>query len=274
MPKKKVSFESAVLKQEFAASNTSGNKKYYYIIFAVAALVLVAAVGYYIYKKQNSLSVDWYAYGKALASIETIYEDHADAIISIGDDVIVTKKEYYKLKILNDYTFDALLIEYNNYIEKNKDTLTNEEKQALKPVRATDEDILESLTDIEVGYLEAMASNVHMNYAIAYSQVNSTYLTYKNIMEEYSSDSDLYISARDSIEQMELVASGMGCTLEEYLEYLAEDSIKKFACSLLEEKWQAEFKTSDFSGTVDDYIEYKYSEARKKYNVVNYGLEK
>lgn len=273
MSKKKVSFESDVLKQEFAVSKTTANKKYYYIICAVIAAVIVAVIGIYIYMRKSSLSVDWYAYGKALATIETTYDDYDRVIVSIGDDTVITKKEYYKLKILNDYTFNALLEEYNKYVEKHADTLTDEEKRELKPVSATDEEIVASLIDMEVGYLEAMASDVHMNYAVAYSQVNATYLTYKNIMEEYSSEDELYINAKESIEQMEAVASGMGCTLDEYIEYLAEDSIKKFACSILEERWQTEFKSTDFNGTVDDYLAYKYAEARKKYNIVDYGLE-
>lgn len=273
MSKKKVSFESDVLKQEFAVSKTATNKKYYYIICVIAAVVLIAMVGIYFYMQKDSLSVDWYAYGKALATIETTYDDHDRVIVSIGDDTVITKKEYYKLKILNDYTFNALLEEYNKYVEKHADTLTDEEKNELKPVRATDEEIVESLIDIEIGYLEAMASDVHMSYAVAYSQVNATYLTYKNIMEEYSSEDELYINAKESIEQMEAVASGMDCTLDEYIEYLAEDSIKKLACSLLEERWQTEFKSTDFDGTVDDYLVYKYAEARKKYNIIDHGLE-
>ena len=275
MPKKKVNFESDVLKQEFAVSKSAKHKKYYYyIIYAVIAVMLCVAVGYYIYKKSTSFNVDWYAYGKALASIEESYDDYDRVIISVGDEVKVTKEEYYKLKILSDYTFNGLMAEYNKYIKKNAGSITDEEKEKLKPTRVTDEDILDSIIDMEVGYLEAKASGVHMNYAVAYSQINASYLTYKNIMEEYSPDTEIYVSARDSIEQMELVASGMGYTIDEYIEYLANDSIKKFACSLLEERWQAEFKTSDFTGTVDEYVTSKYADIRAKYSVVNYGLEK
>ena len=151
MPKKKVSFESDVLKQEFAAAKPAKGKKYYYVIYALIAVALITAVGYYIYLKNTELSVDWYGYGKALASLKEDHSDYEDIIIAIGDDVKVTKEEYYKLKILNDYTFDGLIIEYNKYIEKNCENMTAEEKAELKPEVVSDVEILESIINTEIG---------------------------------------------------------------------------------------------------------------------------
>ena len=272
MPKKKVSFESDVLKQEFAAAKPAKGKKYYYVIYALIAAALITAVGYYIYLKNTELSVDWYGYGKALASLKEDHSDYEDIIIAIGDDINVTKEEYYKLKILNDYTFDGLIIEYNKYIEKNGENMTAEEKAELKPEVVSDDEILESIINTEIGYLEAMKAGVHMDYATAYSQVNANYLTYKDIMDIYEPQDELYIKAEESIKQMELVASGMGVSIDEYIEYLARDSIKILAAAILEEQWQSEFKDLDFDGTVDDYISYKYDTARENYTINIYGL--
>ena len=60
--------------------------------------------------------------------------------------------------------------------------------------------------------------------------------------------------------------------MDEYLEYLAQDSLKLFATTLLEEKWQNEFKDSENDGNVDEYIESKFSQAKDYYGVVYHGL--
>ncbi len=269
MPKKNVSFESDVLKTEFAQSKTSLKKNHFIYLYIIIAIAAIVAVVYFVSSYRPKLSVDWEAYGKALASLEKDYSDYSRVIIKVGDNEIA-KEEYYKLKIMDKYTFDSLMIEYYGYIDNND--VSAEEREELKPKHVTDEEIIDQLIRTEVGYLEAMEAGIYMNYAMAYSQISANYKAYQSIIDAYESTEVIYQRAAESMMQMQLVATGMGITVDEYLEYLANDSIKMLAAASLEEQWQEEFEDSEFDGTVDEYIDAKYEEAIQKYSVENYGL--
>ncbi len=226
-------------------------------------------------KDQVSFDVDWKAYGKALAGIDETYSDCDKVIVKVGDAKI-TKKEYYKLRIADDYTFNALLEKYEVYCnEGDGKDLSDEEKEKLRPHRTTDEEILTSLAKVEMVYMEAMEAGVHMDDSVAYQQMQSTYSTYLAIVDLYSdqTDLDIYQSALESMAEMQLVAEGMGVSVDEYLKYLAEDNMKALAGALLEEKWQDEFKNSDYAGDVDDYIAEKYEAVFEKYTPEYASLE-
>lgn len=225
--------------------------------------------------KEVSFEVDWKGYGEAIASIEKTYQDHDKVIVRVGDSQI-TKKEYYKLRLADDYTFNALLEKYEIYCTEGEGKdLSDEEKEKLRPQKTTDKDIVTSLAKVEMVYQEAMAAGVHMDDSVAYQQMQSTYATYLAILDLYedNKDLDIYKNALESVAEMGLVAEGMGISVEEYIKYLAEDNMKSLAGALLEEKWQEEFRDTDFKGDVDEFIEEKYNAVYEKYDPVYYDLE-
>ena len=64
----------------------------------------------------------------------------------------------------------------------------------------------------------------------------------------------------------------MGISIDEYISYLAQDTIKAMASTALEEKWQNLYADSEYKGDVTAYIEEQYEAAYKKYEIVDYGL--
>ena len=61
--------------------------------------------------------------------------------------------------------------------------------------------------------------------------------------------------------------------VDEYLVELSRDSMKSMAITMIEDRWQTEFRNSNFDGTIDEYIDYCYEVLKQKYTVVMYGLE-
>ena len=86
-------------------------------------------------------------------------------------------------------------------------------------------------------------------------------------------DSDLYKSAKEFVDQIALIAKGMDVSVDEYLVDLSRDSMKSMAITMIEDRWQTEFRNSNFDGTVDEYIDSRYKALEQKYTVVVYGLE-
>ncbi len=270
MPKKKVSFESDALKQEFAASKTSVGKKYYTYLYIIIALIVVGAAVYFIATYRPNLEVDWESYGRSVANIKNNYKD-SDKIILEIDGTSVKKEEFYKLMLLDKYTFKVQQKYYYDIIDNNPD-MTPEQKEQIKPHRPSKEQMLDELINTEIGYKEALSIGIKMDYEISLKKIMDNYSSYEEILQTYDESTEIYQNANDSMTQMKLVASGMGLSMEEYLEYLARDTMKVFACAELEVKWHDEFKTSEFDGTVDDFVYNKYMELRSKYSIKNYGL--
>ncbi len=261
-----------VLKKEFAVSRTPKMHKAYYVILAVVAVVAVASVLFFMNGKTDYY-VDWEAYGKALSNLQNNYDDYDKVILKIDNSIEVTKEEYYKLKIMNDLTFNALLKEYDEYIKKYGAELSATQKAEMKPKPVTDDEIINNLILLELGYMESQKYNIFVTYETAYAQVYSSYESYQEIIAGEITDQTLYNNAKDSLEQMQLVAKGMNITIEQYISYLANDSIKNFAVAQLEARWQNEFQNSNYSGTVDDYIDQMYDVIMANHSIEKLGLE-
>ena len=80
-------------------------------------------------------------------------------------------------------------------------------------------------------------------------------------------------SAKEFVDQIALIAKGMNVSVDEYLVELSRDSMKSMAITMLEDRWQTEFRNSNFDGTVEEFIDNCYEVLEQKYTVVIYGLE-
>lgn len=269
------SFEKKIRENEAAKTKAGKQKRTLIITAVIIGIIVVASIAVLLIRKlgKEDYSVDWEAYGKALAEITEKYDDCDKVILKIGDTE-VKKYEYYKLKVLDDYTFNAILEQYEEYITTGAgSTLTDAEKESNRPKMPDDEDIIDGLIETETGYICAVNEGIDMTYEEALEKVTDLYETYRKILLIYPEGDSLYESTKISMQQLKLTAKGMGKTDEEYLKYLAEDSRKSLVIGALESKWQGEFSESDYDGTVDEYIAERYEAARASIVVVRYGLE-
>lgn len=273
MGKNRVNFETEAVKREFAASKSVGINKYVRIGIIVFALAIIVFIGYNFINEKlgNNGTVDWVAYGKALAEIETKYDDCEKVILKIDGNEI-KKTEFYKLRIAQDYLYNSFMKEYRDYV-KEHDDLSNEELENLKPHNLTDEEIVENLIRTELGYVAAMDAGLEMDYDRAYTQMNSMYYYYIEIVDTADETSDIAIKAQEFITQAELVSKGMGITVNDYVRYLSRESMKSMAMSMLEAQWQTYFEDSDYDGDIDAYIEKRYKDLESVYEIENFGLE-
>lgn len=275
MKKQKIDFENASLIKN--DDKKRRNKKLLYIIGAAVIIIFIALVVlFFIDKSSKNRYVDWKKYGEELVSIEQNYPDFDKVILKIGNTE-VKKIEFYKLKLLNDYTFNGLMKSYEEHMEIYKNMYTEEEIKNMKPHRVSNAEMIDSLIRLEIAYSEALFNEIKINKDVAYDRIHAVYEQYEGIIklkeENYIDETDSrYIGAAESIEQMNLVASGMGLDIDGYIRYLAEDLMKSIAMTMLEEMWQDEFRKSDYTGTVDDYIEEQYRIIYQKYEVIKYGL--
>lgn len=274
MGKNKVGFETEAVRREFAASKSVGLNKYVRICIIVLVVAIVVFVGYNVLNDKfgsNKATVDWLAYGKALSDIETKYDDCDKIILKVGNNE-VKKLDFYKQRIAQDYLFDSFKKEYDDYVKEHTD-LSKEELENLKPHNLTDDEILDNLVRTELGYVAAMDAGVEMDYDRAYTQMNSMYYYYIELVESADENSEVAAKAQEFLTQAELVSKGMGITINDYIRYLSRDSMKSMAMSLLEEEWQNYFENSNFDGDIDEYIEKRYKDLESVYEIEIIGLE-
>lgn len=274
MGKNKVGFETEAVRREFAASKSVGINKYVRIGILVLVAAIVVFVGYNVIDDKfgsNKGSVDWVGYGKALSEIESKYDDCDSVILKVGSNEI-KKLEFYKLRIAQDYLYNSFMKEYDDYV-KEHDDLTKEELEELKPHNLSDDEIVENLIRTELGYLASIDAGLSMDYDKAYTQMNSMYYYYLEIVDTVDETSDIAIKAQEFLTQAELVSQGMGVTINDYVRYLSQESMKSMAMSLLEEEWQTYFENNDFDGDVDEYIEKRYNDLEAVYTIEKFGLE-
>lgn len=274
MGKNKVGFETEAVRREFAASKSVGLNKYVRICIIALVVAIVVFVGYNVFNDKfgsNKATVDWLAYGKALSDIETKYDDCDKIILKVGNNE-VKKIDFYKQRIAQDYLFDSFTKEYKDYVKEHPD-LSKEELEELKPHNLTDDEIIENLVRTELGYVAAMDAGVEMDYDRAYTQMNSMYYYYIELVESADENSEVAAKAQEFLTQAELVSKGMGTTVNDYIRYLSQDSMKSMAMSLLEEEWQNYFENSDFEGDIDEYIEKRYKDLETLYTIEIIGLE-
>lgn len=272
MAKNKVSFETEEVRRQFAASKSVSNGRFSKIILAALCIVVVLAGAVYAAKLFSNKEVDWEAYGEALAKLEEKYDDHDKVILVVGGNEI-KKSEYYKIKILNKFTFDSLMELYEEYIDDFGSTMNKDEIEALKPVPVKDEDIINDLILLEIGYLEAIKCGVAYNSETAYSKMNTTYYAYQEVLTTNSEEEEVYRKAKEFLDQAAAVAKGMGVTRDDYIRYLAEDSIKSLSVTELESDWQEAFTDSDYEGSVEEYIDERYEALKQLYSVEIRGLD-
>lgn len=274
MGKNKVGFETEAVRREFAASKSVGLNKYVRICIIALVVAIVVFVGYNVFNDKfgsNKATVDWLAYGKALSDIETKYDDCDKIILKVGNNE-VKKIDFYKQRIAQDYLFDSFMKEYKDYVKEHPD-LSKDELEELKPHNLTDDEIIENLVRTELGYVAAMDAGVEMDYDRAYTQMNSMYYYYIELVESADENSEVAAKAQEFLTQAELVSKGMGTTVNDYIRYLSQDSMKSMAMSLLEEEWQNYFENSDFEGDIDEYIEKRYKDLESLYTIEIIGLE-
>lgn len=274
MKKNKVGFETEAVRREFAASKSVSMNKYIRAGIIALAAAIIVFIGYNAVKDNfgsGKGTVDWVGYGKALSDIESKYDDCDRVILKVGGNEI-KKFEFYKLRIAQDYLFDSFMKEYDDYLKEHTE-ITQEEKEQLKPHNLTDEEIVENLIRTELGYIAAMDAGLSMDYDKAYTQLNSMYYYYLEIVDAADETSEVAIKANEFLTQAELVSKGMGVEITDYVRYLSQESMKSMAMSLLEEEWQTYFETDDFDGDIDDYIEKRYKELESVYKIENFGLE-
>jgi hypothetical protein len=169
--------------------------------------------------------------------------------------------------------YNSFVKDYEEYVEKHKDSLTQAEIEELKPEKMTDDEILQNLIDLEIAYIAALEADVTINYAIAQAQMANLYANNQYVLKNEDKDSDVYKSAKEFVDQIALIAKGMGITVDAYLVELSRDSMKSMAVTMLEDRWQIEFRNSNFDGTIDEYIDNSYEVIKQKYTVTVYGLE-
>ena len=187
--------------------------------------------------------------------------------------LVKIKLDFYKHRLVQDYMYAAFVEEFEEYVEKHKDSLTQEQIEESRPTRMTDEEIIENLITVEMGYIAALEADVPINYAIAQTQMTNLYANNLYVLKSEDKDSDLYKSAKEFVDQIALIAKGMDISVDEYLVELSRDSMKSMAITMIEDRWQTEFRNSNFDGTIDEYIDYCYEVLKQKYTVVMYGLE-
>ena len=272
----KINFQKDAVMREFAPNRSVGKKRWIGILVLAVAIIAVAVVGvkYVIDNKPSATeySVDWEGYGKALAKIEETYPDHNKIIVRVKDNDI-EKLVFYKQRLVQDYMYAAFVEEFEKYVEKHKDHLTQEQIEESRPKRMTDDEIVESMIRVEMGYIAALEADIPINYAIAQAQMINLYANNQYVLKNEDKESDVYKSAKEFVDQIALIAKGMDISVEEYLIELSRDSMKSMAITMIEDRWQTEFRNSNYDGTVDDYIDNCYEVLKQKYTVVMYGLE-
>jgi len=272
----KLNFQAEAVRREFATNSTKGNKKWVAVTI-IACLIIAIAVVFAVRSMDDDLptdeySVDWEGYGEALANIKETYPDHSKIIARVKDNDI-EKLDFYKHRLVQDYMYAAFVEEFEEYVEKHKDSLTQEQIEESRPTRMTDEEIIENLITVEMGYIAALEADVPINYAIAQTQMTNLYANNLYVLKSEDKDSDIYKSAKEFVDQIALIAKGMDISVDEYLVELSRDSMKSMAITMIEDRWQTEFRNSNFDGTIDEYIDYCYEVLKQKYTVVMYGLE-
>ena len=272
----KINFQKEAVMREFAPNRSVGKKRWIGILVLAVAIIAVAVVGvkYVIDNKPSATeySVDWEGYGKALAQIKDTYHDY-DKVIARVKDNDIEKIDFYKHRIVQDYMYNSFVKDYEEYVEKHKDSLTQAEIEELKPEKMTDDEILQNLIDLEIAYIAALEADVTINYAIAQAQMANLYANNQYVLKNEDKESDVYKSAKEFVDQIALIAKGMGITVDAYLVELSRDSMKSMAVTMLEDRWQIEFRNSNFDGTIDEYIDNSYEVIKQKYTVKVYGLE-
>ena len=272
----KINFQTEAVRREFAPNSHKGNKKLAVIAVIACAIIAIAVVFVIRFmddrQPTTEYSVDWLGYGEALAKIKETYPDYDKVILRVKDNEI-EKLDFYKLRLVQDYMYAAFVEEFEDYVEKHKDSLTQEQIEESRPTRMTDEEIIENLIMLEIGYIAALEADVPINYAIAQAQMTNLYANNLYVLKTEEKDSDLYKSAKEFVDQIALIAKGMDVSVDEYLVDLSRDSMKSMAITMIEDRWQTEFRNSNFDGTVDEYIDSRYKALEQKYTVVVYGLE-
>ncbi len=217
-------------------------KKSIWLAIGAAALILIVAALLYFLVFRKERGFDYEAYGQALTEIEN-KADKDQVIILIDGSVEIPKSEYYKLKLLAEYS----------------------------EIEMDDDVIYESLIQAEIGYLEAVEAGVYVSYEKSLDIQHTQYRQCQYFVE--NKEEGYYEQAKEFLSQMELTAKGMGLTMEEYMEYLAREYMKSDAVAELEMRWQSQYYTDGFEtvteqySTVDEYIDYMYEQARQQHTV-------
>ena len=273
----RINFQNEELMREFNPNRASRKNKRAPIIVLACIVVAIAAVSIAWFVKNQAPSteeytVDWVAYGEAISKIKETYSDYNKVIARVKDNNI-EKIDFYKHRIVQDFMYEAFVEEYEEYVEKHKDSLTQEQIEDLRPDRMTDQEILDNLVSLEMGYIAALEADIYINYAVAQSQMVSLYSNNVYVVKNEDKESDIYKKAKEFVDQIALIAKGMGVSVDEYLVELSRDSMKSMAITMLEDRWQTDFRNSNFDGTVDEFIDNSYEMLKQKYTVVIYGLE-
>ncbi len=275
--KKNYDLKAQTLKDEFSSgkarkSETKGWIKYVSLFALVAVVAIAVIIAVDAFGKKEVGEVDWVGYGKDYIAIKDTYDDWDNVIANVGGNEIL-KLDFYKLRISQDYLFESFMELYYEYIELHSSILTDEEKENMKPVRMTDEELIDDLVKTEIRYMAALEAGVKMDYDTALTDMTLMYNSYLDILENTDPEADIVQAAQEFVEQTNMIARGMGVDVEVYIRYLSQDSMKSMAITKLESIWQTDFVGDDFDGTVDEYIEYRYSLLNDLYEVEIYGLE-